>query len=384
MPRISTRTATGHTVLVVDDHLEVLDSVRGLLEHEGHRVLTAHSGQRALEVLKREEVHVIVLDYLMPRMNGAEMVAAVRRFDPYVQIVLHTGYAGDLPPRDTIAALDIQGYHHKTDDPERLLLWVDVALRTYRLLMTLRERERLHEELVANCSHEFRTPVNVICGYAELLLGDSFGALPETAGQPVRSILNAARSLGDMVTDFLQYASVNAGVAQVVDQSIAVPELAVEMGNLATTLIGDRPVVFSCALDGAPARIRTDGVKLRTIMRNLVVNAVKFTERGTITLTIRQKPDGVRMEVRDTGPGISPEHHEAIFEPFRQLDGSMTREQGGVGLGLALSRKLARLLGGDLRVESVPGRGSSFVARLPALPLTRAATDTGLRPAASA
>src|SRR5438094_787892 len=194
MARRSTRSPTGHTILAVDDQQDSLVSVRNLLEREGHRVLIAESGEQALAVVKTTEVDLMIVDYLMPRMNGAQLVRAVRSFDPFVQIILQTGYAGEEPPRVMLAELDIQGYHDKADDPERLLLWVDVALKAHRLLETLRERERAQTELVANCSHEFRTPVNIIAGYAELLLAHDFGELPAEAVRPVRSIEEAART----------------------------------------------------------------------------------------------------------------------------------------------------------------------------------------------
>src|SRR5437016_8525739 len=130
MARRSTRSPTGHTILAVDDQQDSLVSVRNLLEREGHRVLTAESGEQALVVLKTTEVDLMIVDYVMPRMNGAQLVRAVRSFDPFVQIILQTGYAGEEPPRVMLAELDIQGYHDKADDPERLLLWVDVALRS--------------------------------------------------------------------------------------------------------------------------------------------------------------------------------------------------------------------------------------------------------------
>src|SRR3989442_226556 len=211
MARRSTRSPTGHTILAVDDQQDSLVSVRNLLEREGQRILTAESGEQALVVLKTTEVDLMIVDYVMPRMNGAQLVRAVRAFDPFVQIILQTGYAGEEPPRVMLAELDIQGYHDKADDPERLLLWVDVALKAHGLLETLRERERAQAELVANCSHEFRTPVNIIAGYAELLLAHDFGELPAEAVRPVRSIEEAARSLGDMVSDFLRYAKLEAG-----------------------------------------------------------------------------------------------------------------------------------------------------------------------------
>src|SRR6266478_854078 len=345
MARRSTRSPTGHTILAVDDQQDSLVSVRNLLEREGHRVLTAESGEQALAVLKTTEVSLMIVDYVMPRMNGAQLVRAVRSFDPFVQIILQTGYAGEEPPRVMLAELDIQGYHDKADDPERLLLWVDVALKTHRLVKALRERERAQ---------------------AELLLACDFGELPPEAVKPVRSIEEAARGLADLVSDFLRYAKIQAGVESVRQEWVDVGELAGEMQRLAEPLVEDRGVVFALELALAPPRFLTDATKLRTILRNLIINAAKFTAAGTVALRIVQRGGALRLEIRDTGPGIRPEDQELIFEPFRQLDGSSTRQHGGVGLGLALSRRLARMLGGDVQVQSEPGVGSTFALVLPA------------------
>jgi signal transduction histidine kinase len=341
--------------------------VRALLEHEGHRVHTAGSGSEALELLQQADVHVIIVDYLMPRMTGAEFVERVRLVDPYVQIILQTGYAGEHPPRTLLAALDIQGYHDKTDGPERLLLWVDVALKAHRMITELRNRERLQSEIVANCSHEFRTPLNIIGGYCELLRSGDFGAIPAAAEPPLTAIADATRTLLELVTDFLGYAKLEAGVTDARQHTLDVAAFAAELQRLGELLLEDKPVRFTVDLARAPATVTTDPVKLRTILRNLVGNAAKFTGEGEIALSVLAERDGAtRFAVRDTGCGIRPEHLGMIFEPFRQADGSMTRRYGGVGLGLALARKMARLLGGDLEVESEPNVGSTFVLRLPA------------------
>ncbi len=365
MSRRSRRAETGYTILVVDDQADTTESVRTLLEHEGHRVVTAPSGGEGLEVLQRHDIHVVIVDYFMPRMTGAQFVERARTVDPYVQIILQTGYAGENPPRTLLAALDIQGYHDKTDGPERLLLWVDVALKAHRMITELRERERLQSEIVANCSHEFRTPLNIISGYAELMRAGDFGALPEAAFAPLTSITDATRSLLELVTDFLGYAKVEAGVAESRCQRIDVPVLAAEVQRLGEVLLEDKNVRFTLDLTRAPATIDADPVKLRTILRNLVGNAAKFTAEGEIALAIEREANATRFTVRDTGCGIRAEDLRVIFEPFRQADGSMTRRYGGVGLGLALARKMARLLGGDLEVESQLGVGSTFTFRLP-------------------
>jgi signal transduction histidine kinase len=289
----------------------------------------------------------------------------VRRLDPYVQIILQTGYAGEHPPRTLLAELNIQGYHDKTDGPERLLLWVDVALKAHRLIAELRERERLQSEIVANCSHEFRTPLNIISGYAELLRAGDFGPVPETALAPLTAMSEATRTLLELVTDFLGYAKVEAGVSETVTQAIEVAVLASELERLAQVLVEDKPVRCRVDIAHAPAAVTTDPVKLRTILRNLIGNAAKFTARGEIELRIAAEADATLFVVRDTGCGIDRGDLARIFEPFQHGDGSNTRRYGGVGLGLTVARKMARVLGGDLVVESEVDVGSTFTVRLP-------------------
>jgi signal transduction histidine kinase len=130
-------------------------------------------------------------------------------------------------------------------------------------------------------------------------------------------------------------------------------------------LLEEKDVRFQSDTELAPEGFATDGVKLRTILRNLVTNAVKFTTRGTISLRIAQAKDSLVFSVSDTGTGIAPMDQAIVFEPFRQADGSATRRQRGIGLGLALSRKLARILAGDLVLESEVGIGSTFTLTLP-------------------
>jgi signal transduction histidine kinase len=366
MPRRSARPASGRTILVVDDQEATLTSVRTLLEREGHAIVTAQSGEEALRQLQSVAPQVMIVDYFMPRMTGAQLVEQVRALDPFVQIVLQTGYSGEAPPRRVLAELDIQGYHDKGDDPERLLMWLDVALKTHDLVTTLRRREQLQGELVANCSHEFRTPLNIIAGYAELMREGDFGQLPEPALAPLDSLLHATRGLADLVEDFLSYARLDAGVMDVTREEIDTAELAAELERLAQLLIAGKPLAFRIDVSAAPRRFASDPVKIRIILRNLIGNAVKFTDRGVVELRIARTAGALRLGVRDTGCGIAPDELEHVFDAFAQGDGSTTRRHGGVGLGLALARKTALLLDGDLEVVSQPGVGSTFTLVLPA------------------
>jgi len=161
---------------VVDDQEEVLLSTRSLLEREGYRVLTAESGERALEVMKAERVDLLLVDYFMPRMTGEQLVRSVRAFDPFVQIILQTGYAGEKPPRATMADLDIQGYHDKADGPEKLLVWIAAGMRVQQMMNRARDYERRVTQPPGD------TPLQALLIAPEHAAGDGTVSLLEAQG----------------------------------------------------------------------------------------------------------------------------------------------------------------------------------------------------------
>ncbi len=368
MARRRNQVSSNQTILIVDDQEEILWSVRALLEREGHRVLTAGSAEAALQVFRGQDVQVLLIDYFMPRMTGGDLVREIRRFDPFVQIILQTGYAGEKPARQMMNDLAIQGYHDKAEGPEKLLLWIDVAVKAHQLVSRVRDTEKLQRELVANVSHEFRTPLNIILGYSELLISGDFGSLPEEAIGALRRLTGATTDLSGLVMDLLSYAKVEAGAAEAEIGTIDTGSLAAELERLGSLLLERKPVRFSIDVAGAPREIETDETKLRVILRNLVTNAAKFTARGEVSVKVTATATGIAFSISDTGSGIAGCDLEKIFDPFRQIDGSATRRHGGIGLGLALSRKLAQILGGEIAVESELGRGSTFTVWLPFAP----------------
>ena len=136
--------SSGSTVLVVDDSPEYLEATRLTLEREGHRVLTSPGGPEALELLRTEHVDLVLLDYFMPGMTGEEVVLQLRQFKPHLQVVLQTGYASERPPRELLRKLDIQGYHDKSEGPDKLLLWTDIGLKSaYATQLLNKSREGL-------------------------------------------------------------------------------------------------------------------------------------------------------------------------------------------------------------------------------------------------
>jgi signal transduction histidine kinase len=355
------RTAdSGCTILVVDDQDEVLQSVRGVLEYAGHRVITAGSAAEALSALGTGGVDLLLVDQVMPGMSGEELIRRVRAADALVPIVLHTGTAETRPRAELIGELGIQGYHDKGDGPEKLLLWVESALKTRRSIERDRRPEQ-RQDLLAQVSHQLRNPLQRLGGFTDLLLDGSYGEMPEAARPPLLSLARTAHDLTRLLTNVLTHARLEAQALGVERRRISVDELAEEVRSVAATLLGERPVRFVVETTFAPAALHTDPQALRAILYNLLDNAAKFTARGQITLFIAREGSAARLAIADTGPGIAAERQPLLFEPFRRGE----EVHAGVGLGLALARRLAALLGGEITVQSQTGRGSVFTLVLP-------------------
>jgi len=231
----------------------------------------------------------------------------------------------------------------------------------------LRQASELKTRFLSNMSHEFRTPLNSVLALSRLLLDRIDGDLTSEQERQVGYIRRSAESLLELVNDMLDLAKVEAGKAEVKPVRFAVTSLFGALRGALKPLLTSASVelVFEPLQDLPP--LYTDEAKVAQILRNLVSNALKFTEQGEVRVTARLSEDETRVvfAVRDTGIGIAPEYHDRIFEEFSQVDTRLQKKVKGTGLGLSLSRSLARLLGGDLTVESVPGQGSIFSLQIP-------------------
>ncbi len=232
----------------------------------------------------------------------------------------------------------------------------------------LRRADELKSQFVSHVSHEFRTPLNSIMALSQLLLRRTDGDLTSEQAKQVGFIRSAAEGLREMVNDLLDLAKMESGKSEVRQSAVEVSQLLGAVRALMRPLAMNEAVTL--VFEESPGgNILTDEAKVGQILRNLVSNALKFTERGSVRVSARYSDDrqSICFSVRDTGIGIAPEHQKAVFEEFWQADQSLQGSVRGTGLGLSLSRKLAVLLGGTLEVESQPGVGSTFVLSLPAL-----------------
>ena len=230
----------------------------------------------------------------------------------------------------------------------------------------LKQASELKTRFLSNMSHEFRTPLNSVLALSRLLLDRIDGELTSEQERQVGYIRRSAESLLELVNDMLDLAKVEAGKVDVRPVRFAVTSLFGALRGALKPLLTTASVdlLFEPAQDLSP--LYTDEAKVAQILRNLISNALKFTEQGEVRVAARLSEDRVFFSVRDTGIGIAVEDHERIFEEFSQVQTRLQKKLKGTGLGLPLSRSLARLLGGDLRVESVTGQGSVFTLEIPA------------------
>jgi two-component system, sensor histidine kinase and response regulator len=221
---------------------------------------------------------------------------------------------------------------------------------------------RAKSAFLANMSHEIRTPMNAIIGLAHLLARDSRDTLQATR---LAKVENAAQHLLGVINNILDLSKIEAGKMVLQPQEFALDPVLARCFELVADGARDKGLELVLDTDHLPPRLVGDATRLSQALINLLSNAVKFTAQGWVRLKAeRLQDDGerllVRFEVQDTGPGIAPEQLPLLFSPFEQGDGSITRSHGGTGLGLALTRHLARLMGGDTGVDSRPGEGSRF------------------------
>jgi signal transduction histidine kinase len=240
-----------------------------------------------------------------------------------------------------------------------------LAVRNARLYEGAQAASRAKSGFLATMSHELRTPLNALEGYSSLLEEEIYGPLNEAQKGALARMRRARAHLVELIDQVLDVARVEAGTRRANPEPVALPALVRDTAEALRGAAEARGLSLALEVDDALPPVRTDPGMVRQILVNLVGNAVKFTERGGLTVRLRAEGETVCLEVADTGPGIAPELQERVFEPFFQGDPSTTRREGGVGLGLALSREFARLLGGDLTLRSAPGAGSTFTLCLP-------------------
>ena len=244
-----------------------------------------------------------------------------------------------------------------------------VRERTRQLELARDEAEsanRAKSAFLATVSHELRTPLNAIIGFSAILLDESVCTLPGEQRRQLQIVNDAGRHLLDLIKDILDISSIEAGQLVIHVEAVLLPPVLTEQVESMQTLAAERRLELRADATGEPVDVLADPVRLRQVLRNLISNAIKFTDKGSITVRHRVLDDMVRVEVEDTGIGISQVDMESLFNPFERVgDHNARRMRPGTGLGLAISRRLVESMDGAIGCESVDGKGSVFWFSLP-------------------
>lgn len=335
------------------------------LETARHRVVAVHDGRSLFAALESESPAVVVVDPDVVGLPSAEVLEVLRERDPLVQVVLETSIAGGTPPCLVLAGPELHGCHTPSDGLERLRLAVAAAAVTHERLAQLSIAVRLKTELIASVSHELRTPLSVIMGYVELLRDGTFGACAPEAMGVLEKVAGNAGSLLHLIEEFLDLTRIETSGARLRRERVPLGPFLHDLAESFTLLVRSKPLRFIAELPDALPTVLADAAKLRVVVQNLLSNAAKFTMQGFVRLDAEVRGDGrVAIHVTDSGPGIAPEDQDAIFEVFHQVNVGAV-DGKGIGLGLALARRFARLMDGEIEVESALGRGARFTVLLP-------------------
>jgi signal transduction histidine kinase/DNA-binding response OmpR family regulator len=316
-----------------DLHDEPMGSLRGALAHEGYRAVLAVP-------LLREGTVVGALTVLR-KVPGHFASATVQLLETFAN-------------QSVLAIQNARLYQELETKSQEL----EVA-------------SRAKSDFLANMSHELRTPLNAIIGYSEMLQEDAADLAPEEFVPDLQKIHTAGKYLLELINSVLDLSKVEAGKMELYLEQFEVADLVRDVTNIVQPLIAKNQNTLQVDVPADLGAMRADRTKLRQALFNLLSNAGKFTERGTVTLTAARETDGdglgwLTFRVADTGIGMTPEQVSRLFQAFSQADAATTRKYGGSGLGLAISRHFCRLMGGDVTVESAAGEGTAFTVRIPA------------------
>ena len=258
---------------------------------------------------------------------------------------------------------------------DQIAVGIDNA-RSYNLAQQaveeMREVDRLKSQFLANMSHELRTPLNSIIGFARVILKGIDGPITELQQQDLTAIFNSGQHLLGLINDILDLSRIEAGKMDLTFDEVDMNELIPSVMHTAAGLVKDKPVEIKTDVEADLPLVRADAMRVRQVLINFMSNAAKFTEEGDIIVkaaldTNVKGQQSVMVSVTDTGPGISQEDQAKLFQPFSQVDASLTRKVGGTGLGLSICHHLIQMHNGQIGVHSASGKGSTFYFTIPVI-----------------
>jgi len=385
-------------VLIIDDETANIIALTNILSPE-YDVFAAKNGLDAIALAEEHVPDVILLDVLMPEMDGYEVISTLKSLEntKSIPVIFITGLDNIEAERKGLA-LGAADYIPKPFNPDIVMLRVQIQIKLVNHIRALEERDEMerqlniireleagliaakeqaeqHRELaehssraksefLARMSHEMRTPMNAINGMLQIV---KMKGIPENIQSYFEEISTASAHLLEMINDILDISGIEHGVFKINNDVFNTVIMFKEIYESVEYNTSQKSQKLNFKVDPAiPATLIGDEKRLKQVIFNLLVNAVKFTpDNGEISFDARVQSDEdssitLQIEVADNGIGISEEQQQELFTIFEQLDGSNKRKHAGIGLGLALSKRIAEMLGGDIMLESELGKGAKF------------------------
>lgn len=373
-------------VLLVEDNPTDALIVKKKLQRDGsfdYNVIHVVSGEDGIAILGKEAFDIALLDYNLPKKSGLETLQEIKKQEIKMPVVMITGQGDEavavklmkegafdyIPKRenyeDSVPLMIRKTVAEYRAGLEKEQFQKEIALKKDELEKTnqkLMELDRMKSDFVANVVHELRTPLAIIKGNIDNLVEGYTGEVAPRQKEVLTDIFKVVERLARLVNNLLDLAKIESGMMKLEKEALDIVELANETLKGFEKLAKDKGISINKEFSKSKIILNADRDKLTQVFVNLMGNAVKFMEKGGITVRIIKLQDEVQIEIQDTGPGMTKEETEKIFDKFVRV---VAEKKEGTGLGLPIAKDIIAIHKGRIRVESTPGKGSNFIFNLP-------------------
>ena len=358
-----------YSVLVIDDEESMRDSCSLILDKEGFETDTAENGLIGLEKIEKNRPDFVIIDLKMPHMNGQEVLEKVQTIDPDIIPIVITGYA---TVESAVDAMKKGAYDFlpKPFSPQELRIIIHRGLERKKLMQETKrlqqEKKRMEENFITMVSHQLRSPLVGIVQYFEIILAGMVGEVEAKQKEMILKAKERSDALLELINDWLSIARMDSG--QIVDKlkPTSLKAFLLKILEFLQPITEEQNIsVKLVPLEGSDV-VMGDEESLEQVFSNLINNAIRYNKpNGSVTVSIKELPDFIHVDVKDTGVGIASEHLPYIFDQFYQIDRSKRKGDKGSGLGLTIAKKIVEAHGGSIRVSSELGKGTTFTVLLP-------------------